>query len=147
MIPLSDLLLKSCAKRHIETSSQSLCQMPAVLSKPVINMEVVIDDAHYHFGMCFLNTHVNQRGAFSHLKLQPVYGSLGLNGHYEYGGKDYTAAEFKRKPLDSHCWLEDDQGRVYDFIFEDYACISQQWTGAVPFPVELLSNSRSRAFQ
>ena len=81
----------------------------------------------YDLAECFINAAWNKSHAYSHLNLKFVVGSLGLAGHFEYGGKDYTASQFKAKPSDSHGWLEDEEGNVYDFIFPEYAEYATHW--------------------
>jgi len=68
-------------------------------------------------------------------QLKVVIGSLGLNGHFEFGGKDWTANNFYENPLDSHAWLEDDAGNVYDYIFSGYGYCATHWGKEVSFPL------------
>ena len=75
----------------------------------------------YKDGQCYLNADFNQAGAFKELGLRVVYGSLGLGGWFEYGGKDWGVAEFSRKPSDSHAWLEDWEGNVYDYAHSSWS--------------------------
>jgi hypothetical protein len=76
---------------------------------------------------CYFNAFHNQRGRYKDLNLKVVIGSLGLAGHFEYGGKHHTRADFYKNPLDSHAWLEDDKGNVYDYIFPQYAEFARTW--------------------
>ena len=69
-------------------------------------------------------------------KLKLVIGSLGLNGHFEFGGKDWKMKEFKKKPSDSHAWLEDKDGNVYDYIFNHYGECAEHWGKTVSFPLK-----------
>jgi hypothetical protein len=55
-------------------------------------------------------------------------GECYYNAHYEYGGKKHTDKDYKARPLDSHCWLEDDDGNVYDYFFNNYNEIAMIWT-------------------
>lgn len=49
--------------------------------------------------------------------LHMVAGSLGINGHYEYGGRNWNHKKFKSKEFrDAHIWIEDKEGRIYDYI-------------------------------
>jgi hypothetical protein len=57
-----------------------------------------------------------------------------LNGWEEYGGSDWDEAKWlkARKDFlqwDAHCWLEDDEGNVYDFCFDRYLEIARIQTG------------------
>ena len=108
--------------------------MPAVLSKFHVQIDIALEFARYSFGECYFNANQNRMTVFKGMKLTPVYGSLGLNGHFEYGGRNHTVADFFKNPMDSHCWLEDEEGNVYDFIFEEYADIARSWTGSCTFP-------------
>jgi hypothetical protein len=53
-----------------------------------------------------------------------VYGSIGMNDWFEYGGKDWKLKDFKKKQegwrWDAHAWLEDKDGNVYDYAFDWY---------------------------
>ena len=63
------------------------------------------------------NAFFNKNLAFKHLNLHQVAGSVAYNGWWEYGGANYTLAKFKQNPADSHSWLEDDEGNIYDYTF------------------------------
>lgn len=103
--------------------------MPSVFSKLVT----------YQFGKwklndCFYNTCYNKElSTFKKCKL--VIGSLGLNGHFEFGGKNWTMKDFKKSPNDSHAWLEDEDGNIYDYIFEDYGRCAKFFGKKVTFPL------------
>jgi len=84
---------------------------------------------------CFLNATYNKNNAYRNLNLKVVIGSLGLNGWFEFGGKDWSINEWKQAKKgkcswDAHCWLEDDNGNVYDYCFNDYLWVSRirLWT-------------------
>lgn len=87
----------------------------------------------YTQGQCFMNADKNVRSAYSGLDLHLVIGSLGLNGHFEYGGKDWTERDWIVKgrkgqgSWDAHCWLEDKDGNVYDYCFAHYLECAKQW--------------------
>ena len=88
-------------------------------------------------GLCYFNAFHNQRGRYKHLNLKVVIGSLGLAGHFEYGGKKHTRADFYANPFDSHAWLEDAEGNVYDYIFPFYAFCARTTGGKNPtFPTD-----------
>ena len=86
--------------------------------------------ASYIMNNCYINAYVNSKyGVFKKLKLHLVIGSLGLNGWFEYGGVDWKIDDFKNNIKDNHCWLEDESGNVYDYIFPQYNIISLSKTG------------------
>lgn len=99
----------------------------------------VVLEPTYKENFCFLNALINQQGVYKEKNLKIVVGSLGLNGWYEFGGKDWDTKKFMKKlshdnvdgfpSIDAHCWLEDEKGNVYDYIFENYDFISQLRTG------------------
>jgi len=90
---------------------------------------------NYLYGECYYNALYNQQNTFMGSKLKLVIGSLGLNGHFEFGGKDWKMKEFKKKPSDSHAWLEDKDGNVYDYIFNRYGECAEYWGKTVSFPL------------
>lgn len=92
----------------------------------------------YKCGECFYNACYNKQKVFFHQgkRLKMVIGSLGLNKHFEYGGKNWKMKEFKQRPNDSHAWLEDKEGNVYDYIFSHYGYCAEQWGKTVSFPLE-----------
>lgn len=92
----------------------------------------------YIRGECFYNAWYNQQNKFYQegLDLKIVIGSLGLNGHFEYGGKNWKMKEFKKCPNDSHAWLEDSEGNVYDYIFSYYGECATYFGKTVTFPLE-----------
>ena len=72
----------------------------------------------YRDGFCYFNAEHNRVHVFKGLGLKWVAGGLAINGWWEYGGKkghDY------RKWGDSHAWLEDAEGKVYDFCQPSWA--------------------------
>jgi hypothetical protein len=83
---------------------------------------------------CYYNACYNRVNAFKGLGLKMVIGSLGLNSHFEYGGRNWTMKQFKQNPRDSHAWLEDAEGNVYDYIYEVYAYCAKTWGKKVSFP-------------
>lgn len=78
----------------------------------------------YKEGNCFINAYINKTHYYKDKKLRMVYGSLGMNDWFEYGGKNWTLKDFKKKQegwrWDAHGWLEDSDGNVYDYAFEWY---------------------------
>jgi len=83
----------------------------------------------YKHGYCPINAFINSRHAYKDKNLKIVIGSLGVNGWFEYGGKNWGMEEFQRKMEDVHFWLEDKNGNVYDFLFERYSLWSVIRTG------------------
>ena len=75
----------------------------------------------YSEGCCFYNAYINQRNCYKQLGLKWCFGSMAYNGWWEFGGTDYkTLDDFQKgkytKGYDAHAWLEDKDGRVYDFV-------------------------------
>lgn len=90
----------------------------------------------FALNQCFQNALTNKDNGYKTLNLHLVIGSLGLNGWFEFGGKDWTTlAEWKAKGMkgggswDAHGWLEDDEGNVYDFCFANYLTIADVRNG------------------
>ena len=96
------------------------------------------------FSQCYINAYKNQQSRYKHLNLKVVIGSLGLAGHFEYGGKHHTVKDFAKNPFDSHAWLEDDDGNVYDYIFPQYKSFAEYWGKKPTFPTnwEILGVSK-----
>ena len=78
----------------------------------------------YKHANCYINAYINRLHHYKDKNLKMVIGALGINDWFEYGGKDWTLDDYQRTMFghisDSHCWLEDDEGNVYDFLFEEY---------------------------
>jgi len=75
----------------------------------------------YSQGCCFYNAYINQRNCYKSLGLKWCFGSMAYNGWWEYGGTDYkTFDDFQKGKYevgyDAHVWLEDKDGRVYDYV-------------------------------
>jgi hypothetical protein len=78
----------------------------------------------YKAGNCYINASINRAHHYKDLGLKMVIGSLGINGWFEFGGRRWAKSDFAAKingyVTDSHCWLEDAEGNVYDFLFPEY---------------------------
>lgn len=89
-----------------------------------------VQEPTYYEKFCFLNALINQQGIYKDKNLKIVVGSLGLNGWFEFGGRDWDTQKFIKKlshdqpsgfpSIDAHCWLEDEKGNIYDYIFDTY---------------------------
>jgi hypothetical protein len=81
----------------------------------------------YKCGNCHINAFINKWHHYKDKSLKMVIGSFAINNWFEFGGKHWAKADFAFNIVgyetDSHCWLEDDDGNVYDFIFPEY----NQW--------------------
>ena len=96
--------------------------------------DFLFTQGEYVFGNCYYNATTNKKNAFKHIPgLKVVYGSLGLNGHFEFGGKHHTVKDYYTNPFDSHAWLEDNDGNVYDYIFAEYGDFAKAWGKTVTF--------------
>lgn len=83
---------------------------------------------------CLHNAYLNQQGIYKNLDLKIVIGSIAFNGWWEFGGKGWTMMDFinskrGKTSWDAHAWLEDDEGNVYDWIFEEDSLIAILHTG------------------
>jgi hypothetical protein len=79
----------------------------------------------YKANNCYINAFINLRHHYKGKGLKLVIGSLGINRWFEFGGRDWTKSDFAKKmsgsfQTDSHCWLEDKDGNIYDYLFDDY---------------------------
>jgi len=89
----------------------------------------------YKEGYCFLNAYINRSNHYCDKKLKYVIGSVSFNGFCEYGGVDWDITAFRKKHdtkslhWDAHAWLEDDDGRIYDYIFPHYNYSAEVNTG------------------
>lgn len=89
----------------------------------------------YYQNQCYFNAYINKKHHYKGKNLKLVIGSLGFYDWFEFGGKEWGMLEFALRlntdSSDSHCWLEDEQGNIYDYIFKDYNRISKKRTGKV----------------
>jgi hypothetical protein len=113
--------------------------MPSVLSK---FHDAPRDGAHrlprlHEDGACYYNARENLHSCWRHYRLHIVYGSIGLGGWFEYGGKDWGVPEFSRRPADSHAWLEDSDGNIYDCIQPSWADVAEFNGARVTWPRRL----------
>jgi len=95
----------------------------------------------YSDGMCFFNAEHNRLNAFKHLGLKWVVGGVGMNGWFEYGGKKgYKYDNWN----DSHAWLEDAEGKVYDYCQPSWAyyCRMNGASTDLPYGVEFRGVSK-----
>lgn len=78
----------------------------------------------YNVDQCYFNAYINLRGVYKDRGLKLVIGSLGIHNWFEYGGRHWTKADFAAKmktySSDSHAWLEDADGNVYDYLHPEY---------------------------
>lgn len=104
----------------------------------------------YKKGYCFLNAYINSRHAYKDLGLKLKLGSLGLNGWFEYGGKNWGKADFFKThqpgswTFDAHAWLEDAEGNVYDFCFKHYDWVCEV-RGVGKLKIQGLIEGKSKA--
>jgi hypothetical protein len=73
----------------------------------------------YYSHNCYYNAHHNRKNYQPYNNLKPVYGSLIINGVpiFGRGGKDMRDFADRQS---SHCWLEDETGAVYDYLYKGY---------------------------
>jgi hypothetical protein len=72
---------------------------------------------------CFLNAFVNSRHIYKGLNLKMKIGTMKYKQYYMYQEPrtiEYVEREWnKYEAFAAHCWLEDDEGNVYDFWLDD----------------------------
>ena len=101
--------------------------------RSIIDPKEFKDKPHYVFNKCFVNCNVNKTMVYRDLNLTLVTGSLGIgqgkNIIWEYGDPMFkTVSDFKnveRRKFSAHAWLEDKEGRVYDYCFKEYSIVAQ----------------------
>lgn len=68
---------------------------------------------------CFVNAFVNSRHCYKDLKLKVKIGTMKWKDYYMYDeprSVESVEKEWnKHKAFSAHCWLEDDEGNVYDY--------------------------------
>jgi hypothetical protein len=89
------------------------------------------DTRYYEQRNCFWDAYINQqRLARAGIKAKIVCGSLGFRilrhvhypagDHWLFGMAGSKYKYFVENPTDSHVWVEDEDGGVYDFFHEEY---------------------------
>jgi hypothetical protein len=72
---------------------------------------------------CFVNAFVNSRHCYKDLKLKVKIGTMKWKDYYMYDeprSVESVEKEWnKYRAFSSHCWLEDDEGNVYDYWTDD----------------------------
>jgi hypothetical protein len=97
--------------------------MAQVMSKPIqsapyiADYEKVLNDdviGSYTYKTCYWNAEKNAETVFKDKGLKRVCGSLVLANAWAYGSPN-KKHNYKKNPSNSHCWLEDAEGNVYDY--------------------------------
>ena len=92
----------------------------------------------YVVSHCWWNAMVNKDNYYSKegKRLRLVFGSMSVEGRVLYGSEDNTEEDWlnmltkepkegeRERGLDAHCWLEDDEGNIYDKFFAEYELIA-----------------------
>ena len=77
---------------------------------------------------CFYNAYINKRNCYKDLNLKLVIGSIAYNGWFEFGGEHWRKEDFldnrNGNAWDAHGWLEDEDGNIYDYIFDEDNAVS-----------------------
>ena len=68
----------------------------------------------YTYKTCYWSAERNAETVFADKALKRVCGSLVLAGVWAYGSAN-PKHNYKSNPSNSHCWLEDAEGNVYDY--------------------------------
>lgn len=75
---------------------------------------------YYRLNMCYLNAYLNKTFWYTDRKLKMVVGSFGIHGWFEFGGKFWDTSDwiesYAKYGTNSHCWLEDEHGNIYDYL-------------------------------
>lgn len=114
--------------------------MPRGIRPSTTVSDVNKSEPFYQVGGCYVNAFINQKEYYAEKKLRLVIGSFAINGWFEFGGKDWTKDDFEKKMMpgmsDSHCWLEDAEGNVYDRLFTEYENRWVKYRTGKPMPVK-----------
>jgi hypothetical protein len=86
------------------------------VSKEQIGKELV-----YKYRCCWWNAMANKKYYESKgIQTRLVFGSVNAGGKYLYGDRKRRLQDIYDTIDDAHCWLEDEQGRIYDCFFPEY---------------------------
>ena len=102
------------------------------MSEKEINMT-----PEYIFGNCYYNATVNRKifETMFNKKFKIVVGGLGMSGWFEYGHNTPDSKKYYKNPLDSHAWLESEDGFIVDYMFGEYATLCQNIGVDYKFPL------------
>ena len=125
------------------TNAMSHLVTAQVLSKRVLKVNTDVKGI-WHDMACYWNAEFNRVNAFKSLSLKRVCGSIAFCNWFEYGGIDYNLKKFQTKPNDSHCWLEDADGNVYDYVQPSWLWFAKTngHDGKMPLGIELRGVSK-----
>ena len=137
------------ASSTILASLASFASLPIRFLLPASEPSIISNQTNkplFHaLNQCFINAAKNQQGAYKDLNLKIVVGSTAFNGWFEFGNDKWTTSndwvKKGRKGFcywDAHCWLEDDEGNVYDYVFPWYVEVTQIRDAPGPLKVGLI---------
>jgi hypothetical protein len=84
---------------------------------------------------CHYNAFWNRKNYEPYKDFKPVWGSLLYKGKSLFGTKTFTFNQWKAHPDVAHCWLEDSNGGVYDYIFPIYKEHFASFNEPCDFPI------------
>lgn len=92
----------------------------------------------YIVNHCWWNSMANKDNYYSQQgkRLRLVFGTMSVEGKVLFGNENHTDDDWLRilkreneRGVDAHCWLEDEQGNIYDKFFSSYeriACLDDK---------------------
>jgi hypothetical protein len=83
---------------------------------------------------CWYNAILNREGTFRDAGLRMAIGGLTANGVSIYGHPNPADKRYAKKPNDSHAWLVDAYGRIYDHIHAGVTLVVQLSQKVPTFP-------------
>jgi hypothetical protein len=100
----------------------------------------------YIVNHCWWNSMANKDNYYSQQgkRLRLVFGTMSVEGKVLFGNENHTDDDWLRhlvddkneRGLDAHCWLEDEEGNIYDKFFSSYesiACLDDKHRGTLSY--------------
>lgn len=102
---------------------------PAFTPMPM-RVEALSSSTIYNYGRCWWNSLLNKDHyyALQGRRLRLRFGAMYVDGFSLFGQRDWTEEQWENElaspkhsdGTDAHCWLEDEQGNIYDKFFTEY---------------------------
>jgi hypothetical protein len=87
-----------------------------------VNETELKNEPYYEMGCCFYNAIINKNYHYAGMKLRVVFGGFRIGPRFIYGGPDPKTLPLPSQNdegWDIHAWLEDDEGRIYDCLYDE----------------------------